>query len=100
VLLTNFLHHFDPPTNEVLLRRVHASLAPGGRAIAVEFVPDETRIFPPEAAAFSLTMLASTPSGDAYTLAEYERMFRGAGFPGVSLVDLAPSPQRALVATR
>jgi len=99
-LLTNFLHHFDPPTNETLLRRVHAALAPGGRAVAVEFVPDESRINPPEAAAFSLTMLASTPSGDAYTLAEYERMFRAAGFGAVTLLELAPSPQRALVATR
>ncbi len=26
VLLTNFLHHFDPPTNETLLRKVHAAL--------------------------------------------------------------------------
>lgn len=100
VLLTNFLHHFDPPTNEALLRRVHGALAPGGRAIAVEFVPDESRIEPPEAAAFSLTMLASTPSGDAYTFAELDRMFRAAGFADATLVELAPSPQRALVATR
>jgi hypothetical protein len=31
VLLTNFLHHFDPPTCETLLRKVHAALARGGR---------------------------------------------------------------------
>jgi SAM-dependent methyltransferase len=100
VLLTNFLHHFDLPTNERLLRRVHAALAPGGRAVAVEFVPDESRIVPPEAAAFSLTMLATTPGGDAYTLREYEQVFRAAGFTDVSLVDLAPAPQQALIATR
>ncbi|HKB06459.1 MAG TPA: class I SAM-dependent methyltransferase, partial [Gemmataceae bacterium] len=68
VLLTNFLHHFDLPTCEAFLRRVRAALAPGGRVAVVEFVPDESRVSPPEAAAFSLTMLASTPSGDAYTL--------------------------------
>src|SRR5262249_19043733 len=73
VLLTNFLHHFDPSTCETLLRRAHAALAPGGRVITVEFVPDESRVKPPEAASFSLTMLASTPAGDAYTLAEYRR---------------------------
>src|ERR1044071_1912232 len=32
VLITNFLDHFDPPTNETLLRKVHAALADGGRA--------------------------------------------------------------------
>src|SRR6185436_8703132 len=30
-LLTNFLHHFDPPTNEKLLRRIHAAMATGGQ---------------------------------------------------------------------
>jgi SAM-dependent methyltransferase len=99
VLLTNFLHHFDPKECETLLRRARAALAPGGRAVVVEFVPDESRVSPPEAAVFSLTMLASTPAGDAYTLAEYERMFGVAGFSGVSLHQLAPTPQQALLAT-
>jgi ubiquinone/menaquinone biosynthesis C-methylase UbiE len=100
VLITNFLHHFDPKTNEGLLRRVHASLAPGGHAVAIEFVPDESRIVPPEAAGFSLTMLASTPAGDAYTLNEYRDMYRGAGFADVTLADLTPAPQQALIATK
>jgi hypothetical protein len=99
VLLTNFLHHFDPKECETLLRRTRAALAPGGRAVVVEFVPDESRVSPPEAAVFSLTMLASTPAGDAYTFAEYERMFGAAGFSGVSLHQLAPTPQQALLAT-
>jgi SAM-dependent methyltransferase len=100
VLLTNFLHHFDPPTNETLLRRAHAALAPGGRAIAVEFVPNEDRVSPPEAASFSLTMLASTPSGDAYTFSEYDRMFRAAGFAKVEKKDLPGMPSQFIVAER
>jgi 2-polyprenyl-3-methyl-5-hydroxy-6-metoxy-1,4-benzoquinol methylase len=80
VLLTNFLHHFDPPTCEELLRRVHAALLPGGRAVTLEFVPNDDRVSPPEAATFSMIMLGSTPHGDAYTFAEFERMFRNAGF--------------------
>jgi SAM-dependent methyltransferase len=100
VLLANFLHHFDPKTNADLLRRVHAALAPGGHVVAVEFVPDESRVAPPEAAAFSLTMLATTPHGDAYTHREYTEMFRAAGFGELSLADLAPSPQRALIAPK
>ena len=43
VLLTNFLHHFDVATCEALLRKVHAALAPGGRAVTLEFVPNEDR---------------------------------------------------------
>jgi ubiquinone/menaquinone biosynthesis C-methylase UbiE len=49
VLLTNFLHHFDAPTCETLLRKVHAALADGGRAVTLEFVPNDDRVTPPDA---------------------------------------------------
>jgi SAM-dependent methyltransferase len=80
VLLTNFLHHFDPATNVSLLRKVRAATQAGGRVAALEFVPNEDRISPPIAAAFSLTMLGITPSGDAYTFSELESMYGEAGF--------------------
>lgn len=80
VLLTNFLHHFDPGTCETLLRKVHAALKPGGRAVTLEFIPNEDRVSPPSAATFSIMMLGSTAGGDAYTFSEFERMFRNAGF--------------------
>jgi 2-polyprenyl-3-methyl-5-hydroxy-6-metoxy-1,4-benzoquinol methylase len=79
-LITNFLHHFDPATCEVFLRRVFHALKPGGRAATVEFVPNDDRVSPAADAAFSLVMLASTPAGDAYTYAEYRQMFSNAGF--------------------
>jgi len=100
VLLTNFLHHFDPPTNEVLLRKVHAALAEGGRAITVEFVPNEDRISPPEAAAFSVVMLGSTPTGDAYTFPEFERMFSSAGFSSSEIYALPPSIQQVVISAK
>ena len=98
VLLTNFLHHFDPKECETLLRRTRAALAPGGQAVVVEFVPDESRVSPPEAAVFSLTMLASTPAGDAYTWRSTS-VFRAAGFSGVSCINSRPRRSRALLAT-
>lgn len=80
VLLTNFLHHFDVPTCTALLRKVRAALKPGGCAATLEFVPNEDRVSPPDSAGFSLTMLISTPAGDAYTFRELEGMYREAGF--------------------
>lgn len=97
VLLTNFLHHFDAPTCEVLLRKVHAALAPGGRAVTLELVPNDDRITPAIPAAFALIMLATTPSGDAYTFAELDRMFRNAGFSRSELHPLPPTFQSALI---
>jgi len=99
VLLTNFLHHFDSATNEALLRRVHAALAPRGRVATLEFMPDEDRLSPEFAAMFALNMLVHTPAGDAYTFAEIESMFRSAGFGPSEWHPLPPGPQ-GLVITR
>lgn len=100
VLLTNFLHHFDPPTCETLLRKVHAALADGGRAVTLEFVPNEDRVTPPDAAAFSMMMLTSTPSGDAYTFAELEKMFANAGFSRSEIHALPPTIQQVVISQK
>lgn len=100
ILLTNFLHHFDPPTCEQLLRKVRAALAPEGVALTLEFVPNEDRVTPPVSAAFSLMMLASTNGGDAYTYPELERMFANAGFSQSEAHQLPASPQQAIVSRK
>lgn len=100
VLLTNFLHHFDPATNETLLRKVHAALTEGGQAVVLEFVPNPDRVTPPGTAAFSLTMLASTPSGDAYTFEELRDMFANAGFSPATIQDLPMSIQQVVIAKK
>ena len=98
VLEPNFAHHFDKPSNVTLFRKIRAALNPGGRLAIIDFIPNPDRVSPPAAAAFSLTMLTSTPSGDTYTFDEYEHMLKEAGFPNAHLVDLAPTPQRMVIA--
>lgn len=100
VLLTNFLHHFDPPTCETLLRKVHSALADGGRVVTLEFVPNEDRVTPPDAAGFSMVMLTSTPSGDAYTFADLEQMFANAGFSRSTLHPLPPAIQQVVISEK
>lgn len=97
VLLTNFLHHFDPPTNVGLLKKVHAALKPGGRAATLEFVPNEDRVTPSIPAAFSMVMLASTQAGDAYTFRQLESMYREAGFRDVTEHPIPQSPQTVVL---
>jgi ubiquinone/menaquinone biosynthesis C-methylase UbiE len=97
VLLTNFLHHFSLSTCETLLRKIHRCLIPGGRVITLEFVPNDDRVTPPPVAEFSLIMLATTPDGDAYTLKEYEQMFRAAGFARTELLPVTGSIEQVLV---
>ena len=97
VLLTNFLHHFDVPTCERLAAKAHAALAPGGRALTLDFIPEPDRVTPPATAGFALVMLASTARGDAYTFAEFQSMFARAGFSRNEFRALPPTTQQAVV---
>jgi len=97
VLLTNFLHHFDKPTNVTLLKKVRAALKPGGRAATLEFVPNEDRVSPPMPAAFSMTMLTTTAAGDAYTLSELTAMYNDAGFGGITAHPIPMSPHTVVM---
>jgi ubiquinone/menaquinone biosynthesis C-methylase UbiE len=100
VLLTNFLHHFDPQTCEVLLKKVWAALKDGGRVATIEFVPNEDRISPPDAAGFSVMMLGSTLAGDAYTFSELDQMFKNAGFSHSELHPLPPAIQQVVISEK
>ncbi|MFN3651958.1 MAG: SAM-dependent methyltransferase [Armatimonadota bacterium] len=100
ILLTNFLHHMDLPACEELLRRLRPALAEGGRVVTLEFVPNPDRVTPPPAAAFALTMLATTRSGDAYTFEEYDRTFRSAGYGESRIYPLQASAEQVIVTER
>ena len=98
-LVTNFLHHFDQATCTRFLQKINAALKPGGRVAILEFVPNPDRVSPPIPAGFSVTMLAGTPSGDAYTFAELRQQLEDAGFSNVSAHAL-PTPETILLAQK
>ncbi len=97
ILVPNFYHHFDEQTNVEFSKKLHAALKPGGVLATVEFVPNDDRVSPPFAAMFSMMMLGGTDAGDAYTLKEFDRMFRAAGFGASEKIDLLPTPQSLIV---
>ncbi|MGA8223311.1 MAG: methyltransferase [Candidatus Acidiferrales bacterium] len=100
ILLTNILHHFDPVIIELLLRKVRAALGPNGRAVTLDFIPNEDRVTPARSASFAIIMLATTPDGDAYTFSEYQRMFRDAGFSSNELVPLPQGPHSVILSRK
>ena len=99
VLLTGFLHHFDSTTIEKLLKRIHAALAPNGRVVTLEFVPNDDRVTPPMTAGWAINMLVTTPAGDAYPFSEYDRMFKNAGFSSSELIRV-PGPEALILSKR
>jgi 2-polyprenyl-3-methyl-5-hydroxy-6-metoxy-1,4-benzoquinol methylase len=100
ILVTNFFHHFDPPTCESLMRKILGSLASGGRCVTLDFMPNEDRVTPPVPAAFALMMLGTTPRGDVYTFPEYQGMFERAGFASSQLHSLRKAPQSVIVSRK
>ncbi len=97
VLLTNFLHHFDVETCVGLLKKVRSSIKPGGCAATLEFVPNEDRVSPPMPASFSMTMLATTVAGDAYTFRQLADMYGQAGFKNVTPHPIPQSPHTVVM---
>ncbi len=100
ILLTNILQLFDPPAIERLMRKVHAALKSGGRAVTLGFIPNEDRVTPPATAAFGIIMLGTTAGGDAYSFPEYVAMFRRAGFTSNEFLPLPAGPQSVIVSRK
>ncbi len=100
VLLPNFLHHFDGDTCRAFLTRIRHALRPEGRVVIVEYLPDEDRVSPSAPAWFAVQMLATTPAGDAYTLAEYTEMLTTAGFTEPTVHRVPGAARHVLVAER
>jgi SAM-dependent methyltransferase len=99
VLVPNFVHHFDKPTNVSLLSKLRRAMTPGGTIAIVEFVPNEDRVSPPIPAAFSLQMLGGTEHGEAYTFSDLDAMLGDAGFSNRRAQPLGPTPQTLVLGT-
>lgn len=97
IILANFLHLFDRKTCTSLLRKVKSSLAAGGRALAIDFVPNEDRVSPQLPVMFAFWMLAVTPGGDAYTTNDLDEMARDAGFRGATNRPLPPTLETLII---
>jgi 2-polyprenyl-3-methyl-5-hydroxy-6-metoxy-1,4-benzoquinol methylase len=100
ILLPNFLHHFDQAACESFLAKCGRALRPGGAVGIIEFVPNDDRVTPPSSASFSLIMLANTPKGDAWTLAEYKQMLANAGFAPPEAYPLPPAEHLLILSRR
>ena len=100
ILVPNFIHHFDIPTNTKFLRKCFDALKPAGKVVVVEFVVNEDRVSPPMQGAFAIQMLVGTPKGDTYTFAEIAQMLTDAGFGPSSRVDSETIPSTLVIAAK
>ncbi len=97
ILLSNIIHSSDAPTNQDVVRRAHAALAPGGMLIVKDFLLDSGRVGPAYGLIFALQMLLHTAAGDSYTVDDVAAWTDAAGFPPGRLVDLTPQSRLWIV---
>jgi 2-polyprenyl-3-methyl-5-hydroxy-6-metoxy-1,4-benzoquinol methylase len=98
VLVTNFIHHFDFPTNVALIEKLQAAMKPGGTMAILESVVNDDRVTPAGAATFAMTMLTTTAAGDVYSFREIEAMCAEAGLPQVSHHSVPGAPHTITLA--
>ena len=98
VLVTNFIHHFDVPTNIGLFEKIRAAMKPGAKMAIVEMAVNDDRVTPAGAGMFAMTMLTSTATGDAYSQREIESMCTSAGFHSVAHHGVPDTPQTVTIA--
>jgi hypothetical protein len=100
-VLTNFLHHFDTPTCVGLLKKVRAALKPGGRAAALEFVPNEDRVSPADGRCVQPHHAGQHgPRETHYTFSELEKMYRDAGFGDITAHPVPTGPHTIVLGPR
>ncbi|MGC8781551.1 MAG: methyltransferase [Anaerolineae bacterium] len=79
----------EPPAGRpALIRKVYDCLNPGGRIVLRDFVLDDDRVGPPEAALFALQMLLATEAGGLDTRGDWAAWLAEAGFGPPQVIAL------------
>jgi 3-hydroxy-5-methyl-1-naphthoate 3-O-methyltransferase len=99
VILGHIIHAFGETAGRKLIQKSYRALKPGGTVLIAEMIPNDQRSGPPMPVLFGLNMLLHTSEGDVYTMGQYRRWLRDAGFSGIKTVAV-PSPSPVILATR
>ena len=93
VLLGQIIHSEGEKWGKVLIAKAYKALKPGGTLVIAEMIPNDSRTGPVLPLLFGLNMIVNTTEGDVYTMAEYKRWLKQAGFNSIKTVQVdAPSP--------
>ncbi len=88
VFVSAICHMLSVDENRGLLGRCRSALAPGGRIVIQDFVLDEAKTSPKQAALFSLNMLVGTERGASYSEPEYRAWLTESNFHDIRRIDL------------
>jgi ubiquinone/menaquinone biosynthesis C-methylase UbiE len=99
VILGHICHTEGAERTRKLFSRAHRSLKSGGKLLIADMIPDDDRckaVFP---LLFAVNMLINSTEGNTFTMAEYRKWLKEAGFVNMTIID-APGPSPLIVASR
>lgn len=97
--LGHILHSEGESRSRQLLQKTFAALASGGTIAIGEFVLNEDRAGPTNAAIFAVNMLVHTDQGNAFTFSEMSGWLNEAGFTNIRTLE-APAPSPLILADK
>ncbi len=99
VFMSAVIHSNATDENRLLFRKAAGALNAGGRLVVQDFLMNEERTGPPQAALFALNMLVGTRAGDTYTESEVRAWMAEAGFRDMTRID-TPAATNIMIGTK
>jgi SAM-dependent methyltransferase len=100
VLLSNILHSMSPGRARMMINKSYGALAPGGRIVIHDFLPNEERTGPDWPILFAVNMLVGTESGTTYTYGEIGAWLRSGGFTDIKKLKVEDAESSVIVAKK
>lgn len=94
--LSHIIHDYDEEKGVTLLKKIHASLNPGGAVIISEWMLNDDKTGPAQSAMMGMNMIIETNGGRNYSFAEISEMLKKAGFRNIEKRPLAGPAQIAI----
>ncbi len=94
--LSHIIHDYDEEKDVTLLKKIYASLNPGGAVIASEWMLNDEKTGPVPSAMMGMNMIIETNGGRNYSFAEIAGMMKKAGFKNIEKRPLAGPAQIAI----
>jgi len=99
VILGHIIHSEGEQWGRKLIKKSYGALEDGGLLLIAEMIPNDTRTGPALSLLFGLNMLLHTEQGDVFTMREYRKWLKDAGFKKVTTIE-APAPSPLILARK